>query len=88
MYSVNDNNDLSDGSKNIIIPRCMIWKFPSMSAGRFTFLACTISPSQPLVVPGTHQVAVATGKGGVLEEEENQVEGCKKTEEQIFQNFL
>ena len=55
----------------------MIWKFQSMVAGRFTFLAFTINPSQLLVVLGTHQVAVATGKGGVLEQEEIQVEGCK-----------
>ena len=59
-----------------------------MVAGRFTFRACTINPSQLLVVPGTHRMAVATGKGGVLEEEEIQVEGCKQTGEQIFQNFL
>ena len=67
MYGVN-NSDLLDASKN---------KYMSNGAGRFTFLACTINPSQLLVVLGTHQVAVATGKGGVLEQEEIQVEGCK-----------
>ena len=55
----------------------MIWKFQSKGAGRFTSPTCTINPSQLLVVLGTHQVVVATGKGGVLEEEEIQVEGCK-----------
>ena len=40
-------------------------------------LACTINPSQLLVVLGIHWVVEVTGKAGVLEQEENQVEGCK-----------
>ena len=37
-------------------------------------LACTINPSQLL---GIHWVVEVIRKGGLLEQKENQVEGCK-----------
>lgn len=43
----------------------------------YLVLACTINPSQLLAVLGIHWAVVAKGRGEVLEEEENQVEGCK-----------
>jgi len=40
-------------------------------------LVCTINPSQLSAVLGIHWAVVAKGRGEVLGEGENQVEGCK-----------